>query len=101
MQRYHNLDFLRAFAMLMGLVIHAPMLFWVPDFAKVFGIDNIAPAEEWVNVIGRFISSWRMPVFFTIRFFRNSRYRKKRHLTIPARSCDKSRFDMLSILIVI
>ena len=39
MQRYHNLDFLRAFAMLMGLVIHAPMLFWVPDFAKVFGID--------------------------------------------------------------
>ena len=69
MQRYHNLDFLRAFAMLMGLVIHAPMLFWVPDFAKVFGIDNIAPAEEWVNVIGRFISSWRMPVFFLLSGF--------------------------------
>ena len=69
MQRYHNLDFLRAFAMLMGLVINAPMLFWVPDFAKVFGIDNIAPAEEWVNVIGRFISSWRMPVFFLLSGF--------------------------------
>ena len=69
MQRYHNLDFLRAFAMMMGLVIHAPMLFWAPDFAKVFGIDNIAPAEEWVNVMGRFISSWRMPLFFSMSGF--------------------------------
>ena len=69
MQRYHNLDFLRAFAMMMGLVIHAPMLFWAPDYAKVFGIDNIAPAEEWVNVMGRFISSWRMPLFFLMSGF--------------------------------
>ena len=46
MQRYHNLDFLRAFAMIMGLAIHAPLLFWQPDFAKMFGIENIAPAEE-------------------------------------------------------
>ena len=44
--------------MTMGLVIHAPLLFWAPDFAKVFGIDNIVPAEEWVNIMGRFISSW-------------------------------------------
>ena len=66
MQRYHNLDFLRAFAMMMGLVIHAPLLFWAPDFAKVYGIDKIAPAEEWVNIMGRFISSWRMPLFFSL-----------------------------------
>ena len=69
MQRFHNLDFLRAFAMTMGLVIHAPLLFWAPDFAKVFGIDNIVPAEEWVNIIGRFISSWRMPLFFLLSGF--------------------------------
>ena len=69
MQRYHNLDFLRAFAMMMGLVIHAPLLFWAPDFAKVYGIDNIAPAEEWVNIMGRFISSWRMPLFFLMSGF--------------------------------
>ena len=69
MQRYHNLDFLRAFAMTMGLVIHAPLLFWAPDFAKVFGIDNIVPAEEWVNIMGRFISSWRMPLFFLLSGF--------------------------------
>ena len=69
MQRFHNLDFLRAFAMTMGLVIHAPLLFWAPDFAKVFGIDNIVPAEEWVNIMGRFISSWRMPLFFLLSGF--------------------------------
>ena len=41
MSRFHNLDFLRAFAMTMGYVIHAPFLFRAPDFAKVFGINNI------------------------------------------------------------
>ena len=69
MIRYHNLDFLRAFAMMMGLVMHAPLLFWQPDFAKVFGIGNIAPAEEWINIIGRFINNWRMPLFFLLSGF--------------------------------
>ena len=55
--------------MMMGLVIHAPLLFWAPDFAKVYGIVNIAPAEEWVNILGRFISSWRMPLFFSLSGF--------------------------------
>ena len=83
MQRYHNLDFLRAFAMMMGLAMHAPLLFWQPDFAKMFGIENIAPAEEWINIIGRYINNWRMPLFFfTIRFFFNSHDRTKRYLTI-------------------
>ena len=69
MKRFHNLDFLRALAMMMGLVIHAPLIFWLPDFAKVYGIDNIAPAQEWINIIGRFISSWRMPLFFLLSGF--------------------------------
>ena len=69
MKRFHNLDFLRALAMMMGLVIHAPLIFWLPDFAKVYGIDNIAPAQEWINIIGRFISSWRMPLFFSLSGF--------------------------------
>ena len=55
--------------MMMGLVIHASLLFWAPDFAKVYGIDNIEPAQEWVNIIGRFISSWRMPLFFLLSGF--------------------------------
>ena len=69
MLRYYNLDFLRAFAMMMGLVMHAPLLFWQPDFAKVFGIENIAPAEEWINIIGRYINNWRMPLFFLLSGF--------------------------------
>ena len=69
MIRYYNLDFLRAFAMMMGLVMHAPLLFWQPDFAKVFGIENIAPAEEWINIIGRYINNWRMPLFFLLSGF--------------------------------
>ena len=69
MKRFHNLDFLRALAMMMGLVVHAPLIFWVPDFAKVYGIDNIASAQEWINIIGRFISSWRMPLFFLLSGF--------------------------------
>ena len=69
MQRHHNLDFLRAFAMIMGLAIHAPLLFWQPDFAKMFGIENIAPAEEWINIIGRYINNWRMPLFFLLSGF--------------------------------
>ena len=69
MQRYHNLDFLRAFAMIMGLAMHAPLLFWQPDFAKMFGIENIAPAEEWINITGRFINNWRMPLFFLLSGF--------------------------------
>ena len=69
MKRFHNLDFLRALAMMMGLVIHVPLIFWVPDFAKVYGIDNVAPAQEWINIMGRFISSWRMPLFFYYQVF--------------------------------
>ncbi len=69
MQSYHNLDFLRAFAMIMGLALHAPLLFWQPDFAKMFGIENIAPAEEWINIVGRYINNWRMPLFFLLSGF--------------------------------
>tara|TARA_B100001248_G_C27020946_1_gene291982 strand:- start:153 stop:329 length:177 start_codon:yes stop_codon:yes gene_type:complete len=58
--------------MMMGLVIHAPLLFWAPEFAKVFGINNIVSAEEWVNIMGRFISSWRMPLFFYYQVFLQS-----------------------------
>ena len=32
-ERFHGLDFLRAMAMLMGLVFHAPMLYYIPVMA--------------------------------------------------------------------
>ena len=52
-----------------GLGLSCTSFVLVPDFAKVYGIENIAPAEEWVNILGRFISSWRMPLFFSLSGF--------------------------------
>jgi glucan biosynthesis protein C len=69
MQRFHNLDFLRAFAMMMGLFIHATMLFTIPDLAKEFQIENITPAEDWVWYLVTFIINWRMPLFFLLSGF--------------------------------
>jgi glucan biosynthesis protein C len=69
LKRYYNLDFLKAFAMMMGLVIHAPILFTMPDLAKEFQIENIAPPEDWVWLLLTFISNWRMPLFFLLSGF--------------------------------
>ena len=63
-KRFHNLDFLRALAMMMGLFIHAPILFYSPLLAKEFQIENITPAEDWVYLLNNFIGNWRMPLFF-------------------------------------
>ena len=68
-QRFHNLDFLRAFAMMMGLFIHAPILFVTPDLAKEFQIENIAQPEGWLWLLLIFISNWRMPLFFLLSGF--------------------------------
>ena len=69
MSRLHNLDFLRALAMMMGLVIHAPILFTMPDLAKEFQIESIDPPETWVWLMLTFISNWRMPLFFLLSGF--------------------------------
>ena len=67
--RFHNLDFLRAFAMMMGLVIHAPILFTMPDVARDFRIENIPALESWGWLVMGFISNWRMPLFFLLSGF--------------------------------
>ena len=69
MSRFHNLDFLRAFAMMMGLVIHAPILFTMPDVARDFKIENIPTLEGWGWLVMGFISNWRMPLFFLLSGF--------------------------------
>ncbi len=69
MQRFHNLDFLRAFAMMMGLVIHAPILFTMPDVARDFQIENIPALESWGWLVMGFISNCRMPLFFLLSGF--------------------------------
>lgn len=68
-ERYHGLDFLRAFAMLLGLVIHAPLVYFFPDIQADFGLTEVTPIEEWMLPIGGWIHQWRMPVFFVLAGF--------------------------------
>ena len=43
--------------MMLGLVIHAPIIFYFPGLAKTLGIEKIAPTENWVFVMITFISN--------------------------------------------
>ena len=53
-EHFHGLDFLRAMAMLMGLVFHAPMLYYIPIMADGFQDFGISTAtmptmETWLK----------------------------------------------------
>tara|TARA_B100001559_G_scaffold34550_1_gene26070 strand:+ start:995 stop:2068 length:1074 start_codon:yes stop_codon:yes gene_type:complete len=69
MDRFHNLDFLRAFAMLLGLAVHAPLIFYEPTILREFGINEMPEAEEWIWILLIFITNWRMPLFFLLSGF--------------------------------
>ena len=67
--RYHGLDALRGFAMLLGIVLHAALPY-IP------GIEAFWPADEsssyLLTTIFQFIHMWRMPAFFILAgFFAN------------------------------
>ena len=74
-ESFHGLDFLRAMAMLMGLVFHAPMLYYIPIMAdgfQEFGVSSatIPSMEAWLNATVQWLHSWRMTAFFmTSGFF--------------------------------
>ncbi|MEO1238092.1 MAG: acyltransferase family protein, partial [Pseudomonadota bacterium] len=67
--RYHGLDLLRAVAMLLGLVIHAPLIYFFTNIQTDFGFTQITPIEVWMLPIGGWIHQWRMPVFFLLAGF--------------------------------
>ncbi|MBL41088.1 MAG: hypothetical protein CMM49_00340 [Rhodospirillaceae bacterium] len=69
MERLHSLDFLRAFAMLLGLVIHAPLIFYDPTVLLTFEIYDKPKQELWIWIILVFITNWRMPLFFFLSGF--------------------------------
>ena len=69
MGRIHSLDFLRAFAMLLGLVIHAPLIFYEPTVLVAFEIYDKPQPELWISIILTFITNWRMPLFFMLSGF--------------------------------
>ncbi len=56
-------------AMLLGLAVHAPLIFYFPEAASEFGIEKIEPAENWVWIMLDFITIWRMPIFFLLSGF--------------------------------
>ena len=61
--RYHGLDAFRCFAMLMGLVIHAPLVFEIPE---IVGLANAYKYPPLAGIILSWIHSWRMPAFFIL-----------------------------------
>ena len=67
--RYHGLDGLRAFAMLLGIVLHATL----PYFSRMVGIEYMWPADDDQSLamflLFDFIHLWRMPVFFLLAGF--------------------------------
>jgi len=72
--RYHGLDLLRSLAMLLGIVFHAPMFYYIPEMAdgfRDFGISTsmIPEMELWLQLLVQWSHNWRMTVFFIISGF--------------------------------
>ena len=70
--RYHGLDALRAFAMMMGVVLHASM-FYVEGIGQELGYEltgrRLIPTSDFLGLLFFFIHVWRMPLFFLLAGF--------------------------------
>lgn len=69
-ERYHGLDLLRGFAMMLGLLIHATAGY-EPDGADSIGLSTVEaqPIDDWIYMIMGWIHQWRMPLFFMLAGF--------------------------------
>ena len=67
--RYYFLDILRALAMLLGLAVHAPLIYIFPYVAKDMGLIGVPEPELWVYIVLEFITSWRMQLFYILSGF--------------------------------
>ena len=66
--RFHGLDALRGFAMLLGIVLHAALPYM--NIGDLWPSDN--SSSHVIKVIFEFIHIWRMPLFFVLAgFFAN------------------------------
>lgn len=68
-ERYHGLDLLRGFAMMLGLLMHAPQAYQIPEFAEGMGIPVVTDLPGWIDLTGIWIHLWRMPAFFVLAGF--------------------------------
>ena len=68
-RRYHGLDGLRGFAMMLGILLHASL----PYFSRLAGLESFWPADDdqslLLFLVFDFIHTWRMPVFFLLAGF--------------------------------
>ena len=66
-QRFHGLDALRGFAMLLGIVLHAALPYMGFGESMIWPSDN--DDSRLIVIIFQFIHLWRMPVFFILSGF--------------------------------
>jgi len=75
-QRRHDLDALRGFAMLLGIVLHAGMSF-LPGIKPIWGVEDIHSSTSF-SLMNHIIHGWRMQLFFFISgFFTMMLWRKR------------------------
>jgi len=76
-QRYHGMDALRAFAMLLGVVLHVALYFQESPPDPIWPIRDIerSPLASWLVVT---IHIFRMPVFFVMAGFFAAMIRQRR-----------------------
>ena len=68
-ERYHGLDLLRGFAMMLGLLIHANEPYQIPGFAEALGMPPVTDLPGWMDLTDIWIHLWRMPLFFMLAGF--------------------------------
>ncbi|MGB1927131.1 MAG: acyltransferase family protein, partial [Rubripirellula sp.] len=74
--RRHDLDALRGFAMLLGIVLHANMSF-LPGIKPLWGVEDILASSSH-TLLSHVIHGWRMQLFFFISgFFTMMLWRKR------------------------
>ena len=68
-RRYHGLDGLRGFAMMLGIVVHGSL----PYFSRLLEFEFAWPADDdqslLLFLVFDFIHAWRMPAFFLMAGF--------------------------------
>lgn len=74
--RRHDLDALRGFAMLLGIVLHAAMSF-LPGIKPIWGVQDIYASDAY-GLMLHSIHGWRMQLFFFISGFFTMMLWKKR-----------------------
>ena len=77
-KRRHDLDALRAIAMLLGIVLHGAMSF-IPGIGPYWAVHDPG-ASEWFGLLLASIHGFRMPLFFLISGFFTAMLWRKRGL---------------------